>query len=74
MKLFGVPPAQNSVQEYDAKDDLNGACDSDHEEIPSVDDVVQVRGYQIIDLSDKVSTLLSGGFLFLSLDAPLVRL
>jgi len=74
VKRFGVPPAQDSVQEYDTKNDLNGASDGDHEEIPSVDDVVQVRGDQVIDLSDKVSTLLSGGFLFFPLDARLVRL
>jgi hypothetical protein len=73
-KLIDVPPAQDSVQEHNTKDNLNGAGDSDHEEIPPVDDVVQVRGNEVIDLSDKISALLSDRLLLLPLDTRLVRI
>ena len=73
-KPIDVPPAQDSVQEHNTKDDLNGAGDNDHEEIPSVDDVVHVRGDEVVDLSDKVSAFLSGRLLFLSFDIRLARL
>ena len=74
VKLVDVPPAQDSVQERDAKDNLNGAGDRDHEEIPSVDDVIQVSRDEVVDLPDKISALLPYRLLFLSLDACLVYL
>src|SRR6266478_9837216 len=74
VKLIDTPPAQDGIQEQNTKGDLNGAGDSDHEEIPSIDDVVQVRRDEVVDLSDKVSALLPSRFLLLSLGACLVCL
>lgn len=73
-ELRNVPPAQNGVQERNTQDDLDRAGDCNHEEIPSVDDVVQVRGDKVIDFSDKVSGLLYSILLFLSLNTCPVSL
>ena len=74
VKLIDVPPAQDSVEKCNAKDHLNGAGDCDHEEIPAVDDIVQVSGDEVVDLPDKVFALLPCSLLLLSLDARLVYL
>lgn len=74
MELIDAPPTQDSVQERNTKDDLDGAGDRDHKEIPSVNNVVQVSGDEVIDLPDEVSALLTRRLLILSLDARLVRL
>jgi len=74
VKLIDAPPTQDSVQERNTKDNLNGAGDRDHKEIPSVDNVVQVSGDEVIDLPDEVSALLPRGLLLLPLDARLIRL
>lgn len=74
VELIDAPPTQDSVQERNTKDDLDGAGDRDHKEIPSVNNVVQVSGDEVIDLPDEVSALLTRRLLILSLDARLVRL
>ena len=74
VKPIDVPPAQDSVQEHNTEDDLNRTSDGDHEEISSIDYVVQVRGDEVIYLPDKISALLSDRFLLLSFDTRLVRL
>lgn len=72
-KLHDLPPTQDGVQKRNAKGDLDRASDGDHEEIPPVDHVVQVRGYKVIDFADEVSALFRRRFL-LSLYAGLIDL